>query len=290
MQFTKSIVNLIKERTSWRTYSKRLLEGSIKDKIIQILELKEFKSPFSENAGNCRFELISVPEFDPHERKKIGTYGIIKGAQEFIVGATEKSEYYREDYGYLMETIILSATDLGLGTCWLGGFFNKSLFSSKIHCQTNEIVPAITPIGYQAEKRRKSEKLIRSFVKADARYTWDKLFFERDFSNSLFHENAGEYETLLEMIRLGPSAGNRQPWRIVKEKDKDIFHFYVKFNINKQDKVYNQFVRLDIGIAICHFDLTAKEVGLKGRWEFVEPIIKKSDELAYVASWISNNS
>ena len=287
MQFTKSIIDIIKERTSWRTYSKRSLEDIAKDQIRQILRLKDFNSPFSECATKCRFELISVPEFDPEEKKKIGTYGIIKGAQEFIVGATEKTDYYRENYGYLMEAIILSATDIGLGTCWLGGFFNKSLFSSKIHCQTNEIIPAISPIGYQAEKRRRSEKVIRSFVKADSRYSWDKLFFEVNFSNSLTQEKAGKYGIPLELVRLGPSAGNKQPWRIVKEKDKDAFHFYVKFNKSKQEKVYNQFVRLDIGISICHFDLTAKEVGLKGRWEFEEPDIEKSDELAYVASWIS---
>jgi nitroreductase len=289
MQFTKSIIDIIKERNSWRTYSKRSLEDTTKEKIIEILKLKEFNSPFSGSHGKCRFELVSVPEFDPDEKKKIGTYGIIKGAQEFIVGATEKNDYYREDYGYLMEAIVLSATDLGLGTCWLGGFFNKSLFSSKIHCQTNEVVPAITPIGYQAEKRRKSEKVIRSLIKADARYSWDKLFFEADFSNSLLQEKVGDYEILLEMVRLGPSAGNRQPWRIVKEKNKNIFHFYVKFNKSRQDKIYNQFVRLDIGIAICHFDLTAKEVRLKGRWEFLEPNLEKSDELTYVTSWISNN-
>jgi len=89
------------------------------------------------------------------------------------------------------------------------------------------------------------------------------------------------------MIRLGPSAGNRQPWRIVKEDEKENFHFYVKFTKNLRNKVYNRFVRLDIGIAICHFDLTAQEAGLKGRWEFLEPKIEKSDELAYVISWIS---
>jgi nitroreductase len=285
--FSKSVIDIIKERTSWRTYSKKLLEDDIKEKIIQILQLKDFKSPFTENSGRSRFELISVPEFDPDEKKKLGTYGLIKGAQEFIVGATEKSDYYREDYGYLMEAIVLSATDLGLGTCWLGGFFNKSLFSKKIDCQTNELVPAITPIGYQADKRRKSEKLIRSFVKADARYSWDKLFFENDFSNSLIQEKAGKYETVLEMVRIGPSAGNKQPWRILKECDKEIFHFYVKFKNKKQETIYNQLVLVDIGIAICHFDLTAKEVGLRGRWKFVEPMIEKSDDLAYVASWIS---
>ena len=287
MVFSKSIIDIIKERTSWRTYSDQLLEEEFKEKVIKIFQLKDFKSPFSEFAEKCRFELIGVPEFDPDEKKKIGTYGLIKGAQEFIVGATEKSDYYRENYGYLMESIILSATDLGLGTCWLGGFFNKSLFSNKINCQSNEIVPAITPIGYNAEKRRKIENFLRSFIKADARYSWDKLFFEKNFSSYLSQKNAGKYGTLLEMVRLGPSAGNKQPWRIVKEEDEDNFHFYVKFAKSLRSKVYNKFVRLDIGIAICHFDLTAKEVGIKGRWEFEEPKIEKSDELAYVISWIN---
>ncbi|MFX1287072.1 MAG: nitroreductase family protein [Promethearchaeota archaeon] len=284
--FSKSIIDIIKERTSWRTYINRLLEENTKEKILEILHLKDFRSPFSGNARECRFELISIPEFDTEEKKKIGTYGIIKGAQEFIVGATKKADYYRENYGYLLEAIVLAATDLGLGTCWLGGSFNKSLFSKKIDCKTNEIVPAITPIGYQAEKRRRNENYIRSFIKADTRYSWDKLFFERDFSNSLSQKKAGKYETLLEMVRLGPSAGNKQPWRLVKEEDEENFHFYVKYSKSLKNKAYNQFVHLDIGIAICHFDLTAKEIGLMGRWEFVKPNIQKSDELVYVISWI----
>ncbi|MBY8986979.1 MAG: nitroreductase [Candidatus Lokiarchaeota archaeon] len=286
MQFSKSVIEIIKDRTSWRTYSTQLLEEDTKEKIIQILQLKDFESPFSRNAGKCRFELISVPEFDPDEKKKIGTYGIIKGAQEFIVGSTENTNYDRENYGYLLEAIILSATDIGLGTCWLGGFFNKSLFSNKIKCQSNENVPAITPIGYTAEKRRIGEKAIRSFIKADARYSWDRIFFENDFSINLSQEEAREYETLLEMVRLGPSASNKQPWRVVKERDRNTFHFYVRISQDLKGKVYNQFAGLDIGIAVCHFDLTAKEVGMKGRWEFTEPKIEQPKELKYVISWI----
>ena len=99
MVFSKSIIDIIKLRTSWRTYSKRLLEEQIKEKLIEILKLRNFKSPFSEIAGNCRFDLIGMPEFDPDEKKKLGTYGMIKGAQEFIVGAVEKSDYDRENYG-----------------------------------------------------------------------------------------------------------------------------------------------------------------------------------------------
>jgi len=45
-----------------------------------------------------------------------------------------------EDYGYLMEAIILKATELNLGTCWLGGSFTQSNFARKINAADNEIV------------------------------------------------------------------------------------------------------------------------------------------------------
>ncbi|GAG20046.1 unnamed protein product, partial [marine sediment metagenome] len=79
---------------------------------------------------------------------------------------------------------------------------------------------------------------------------------------ALPRETTGRYETLLEMVRLAPSAGNKQPWRVLKEKETEKFHFYVK---SSQQKVYNTFITVDVGIAICHFDLTAKEVGIEGK-------------------------
>jgi len=286
MQFSKSIIEIIKERTSWRTYSNQLLEDDKKKKINQILTSKDIISPFSEFAGKSRFELIGVPEFAPDEKKKLGTYGLIKGAQEFIVGAIEKSDFYKENYGYILEAIILGATDMNLGTCWLGGTFNRSLFSTKIDCQKNEIVPAITPIGYTTEIRRSKEKAIRAFVKANSRFPWSKIFFENTFSTALPRERTGRYETLLEMVRLAPSAGNKQPWRVLKEKDRDNFHFYVKSSQGSKLGAYNTFINIDIGIAICHFDLIAKEVGIKGAWEFLSPDIDTPEGLKYIISWI----
>jgi nitroreductase len=286
MQFSKSVIEIIKDRTSWRTYSNQLLEDDTKKKINQILTLKDFKSPFGELAGKSRFELIGVPEFAPDERKKLGTYGLIKGAQEFIVGAIEKSDYYKENYGYILEAIILAATDLNLGTCWLGGTFNKSLFSTKIKCQKNELVPAITPIGHTPITRRTKEKAMRAFIKADSRFPWSKIFFENIFPTALPRETTGRYEPLLEMVRLAPSAGNKQPWRIFKEKGCNNFHFHVKFSQNSKMKVYNSFINIDIGIAICHFDLTAKDFGIEGAWEFLSPDLNTPEEFKYIISWI----
>ena len=283
MNFSKPIMEIIQERTSRRTYSGQPLENEIKIKVIRLLKTLDLKSPFSIYAGKIRFKLVSVPEFDPNEKRKLGTYGLIKGAQDFIVGAVEKTEFCREHFGYLMETIILALTDMGLGTCWLGGFFNRTLFSAKIDCKTNEIVPAITPVGFPVQRTIK-EKLIRSFVKANKRFSWDRLFFNSNFDTPLVHEDSGEYSELLEMIRLGPSASNRQPWRIIKESNKNIFHFYtVKINSG-----HSKYPPLDIGIAVCHFDLTAKELGIKGKWIFEDPSINGTDDLLYKITWNEN--
>jgi nitroreductase len=274
-------MEIIRERTSRRTYSGRPLEEDIKYRVLSIINNLYHKTPFSDYAGKARFDLISIPEFSPNDKKKLGTYGLIKGAQDFIVGTVEKSQYNREHYGYLMEVIILAATDIGLGTCWLGGFFNKSLFSTKVKCTPNETVPAISPIGTPSERSFK-EKAIRSFVKAKKRHSWDKLFFSGNLNVPLYQNSSGEFSVLLEMVRFGPSAGNKQPWRIIKDLRKNIFHFYAK----KTDSIYNKFHGLDMGIAVSHFDLSAQELGIEGKWVFENPQISGTEKLSYVISWV----
>jgi nitroreductase len=286
MKFTRPITDVIKKRTSWRTYTNEPLERDVREKMTNLMKDNDFGSPFSKQAGKARFELLSIPEFDPSERKNLGTYGTIVGAQDFIVGAIENSKYDREHFGYILESLILAATDLGLGTVWLGGTFNRSLFSAKIEKKENEVVPAITPVGYTAARTSK-EITIRSYAKADKRFPWEKLFFEGDFSTPLSTET--EYFTLIENVRLGPSAGNFQPWRIVKEPTEDNFHFYLLYTDDKMGKIYNVFKRLDIGIAVSHFDLSAKELGIKGKWSFEKPDISTTEDFRYIISWYGDN-
>ncbi len=284
MQFSKSVIEVIKERTSWRTFLNKAMGNNLRNDLEQILELNEIDSPFKSRGGNPRFQLISIPDFNPEENVKIGTYGFIKGAQEFIAGATDIAEYNLENYGFILEAIILAATDLNLGTCWLGGTFNRSQFSEFIQLKSDERIPAVSPVGYPTTRRLK-EKFIRSIAKAKVRKPWEQIFFNGDFNSQIEQDEIGNYKTILEMVRIGPSAGNKQPWRILKEKEQNIFHFYVKYSEDKKSSPYNQFVRLDIGIAICHFDLSVKELGMIGKWEFEEPNIEHPKELKYIISW-----
>jgi nitroreductase len=288
MKFTKSVIEIIRERTSRRTYLNKVLDKNISRDLKLILELHDINSPFKSLGGNPRFKLITIPDFNPDENIKIGTYGMIKGAQEYIAGAIDKAKYDLENYGYLLEAIMLAATDLGLGTVWLGGTFKRSQFSNLIRLKEGEKIPAVTPVGYSTSRRMK-ERFMRTVIRAKVRKPWEEIFFIGDFNNPLNPDEIDDYKTALEMVRIGPSAGNNQPWRILKDLGQNSYHFYVKYSEDRKLSAYNQFVRLDIGIAVCHFDLSAKELGIQGEWKIVDPLQEIPKNLKYVISWIGSN-
>lgn len=76
------------------------------------------------------------------------------------------------------------------------------------------------------------------------------------------------------MVRLAPSAVNKQPWRIVKENNN--YHFYIHGKGN--------FPKIDIGIALSHFHLMCKELNLSGMFKKQKPEIESNYE--YIISWV----
>lgn len=289
MIFDEPVMDVIRRRTSRRSYTDQPMEDAVKQQLETFLA-QQTKGPLD---SDTRFMLVTATAEDQNALKGLGTYGFIKNASAFITGAVKPGEKNLEDYGYMLEKIILFATHLNLGTCWMGGSFNKSNFSRKINAGTNELVPAVTPVGYAHEKRAKRDKLIRWGAGSKKRLPWDVLFFDGDFDTPLSTENAGDYAEPLEMVRLGPSASNRQPWRIVKEKDKPEFHFFVQRTkgYDKNEKLFNMvdLQRIDLGIGMCHFELTAADLDLKGQWRLTEPIdIPLPERTEYVATWAAS--
>jgi hypothetical protein len=239
-----------------------------------------------------RFSLVAATGQDRGALRGLGTYGFIRGASGFILGAVEPAEKDLEDYGYLMERIILFAADLDLGTCWLGGTFTQGSFARKISLTGNEVMPAVASIGYIADPEKARYGFIRQYAGAHNRQVWNKLFFDRQFGVPLAPEDAGQYAIPLEMVRLGPSASNKQPWRIVR--DGSAWHFYLGRTPGYREGFFQVLLnlvdlqRMDMGIAMCHFELTAREAGLKGEWVVKEPEIEKPDRLTeYTVSWNS---
>jgi len=289
MLYSKPVTEIIPRRFSCRTYLEKPIEEDQQKRLSSFISAAG-QGPFG---TPVRFELVAATQQDRNSLKGLGTYGVIRNAAGFIVGAVRHSEKDLEDYGYVMEKIILRATDIGLGTCWLGGTFSRNSFAKKISAAEGEQVPAVTSVGQIAQKGRLEDRM-RRFVGADHRLPWANLFFREKFGNPLSPNEAGVYGVPLEMVRMGPSATNKQPWRIVREGHS--WHFYMQ-----RTKGYgNSFTfrllgladlqRVDMGIAMSHFELAAGELGLKGSWTVREPDIERPDSATeYTASWMAEN-
>lgn len=282
MKFKSSISELVKKRRSIRTYeSKEITYNTIREieKFIQNIE-----GPFK---AEVRFKIINSKE--EVNGGRLGTYGVIKGTNYYIGAAVKKSEFALEELGYEMEALILFLTGLGLGSCWVGGTFKRGQFDKVMETGENELFPVITPIGFPSKKQRVVERFIKYRAKSAKRKEWNELFYLRDLSSPLTKfSTLGLYKDALENVRLAPSALNIQPWRIIK-KDNE-FHFYKEgHRKNYSEKLSYDMQRIDLGIAMCHFDLTCKENGIQGKFLVKDPKIKGLPQnISYIATWIDN--
>ena len=271
------IEETIKKRKSVRTYDGRPLTDGDRSKLEAVIEeVCSSESPFP---GKMKITILDAGS--SAETEKLGTYGVIKGANTFLCVTAEKTEGVMEAVGYNFEKLVLAATEMGLGTCWMAGTFNRNSFKNALEIGENEIFPIISPIGYEAEKTSFMGNLFRTFSKAGSRKAFGEVFRNGDFANEQTEDEAGEYAFPLEMVRLAPSAVNRQPWRVVM-KDGN-FHFY-KENI-AGGKVSLDLQSLDVAIGACHFHLAAESGGLAGKFVKEKPELEAPAGMEYMFTW-----
>lgn len=280
------ITEIIRARSSWRSYDGRPLEPGDRTRLEEFVATLG-PGPFG---GRVRLALVEASAGAIAELKKLGTYGMVRGARTFLAGAIKQAPMDMEDYGYVLERVVLYATALELGTCWLGASFNRSAFARAVALAEDETLPAVSPVGYVASSRTAVDAVTRFFARAKKRKPWRELFFDGDFATPLTAEVAGPYADVLEMVRLAPSASNRQPWRIVKEAGRDVFHLFLRRTPGYNSKLINvaggDLQRVDMGIACCHFELTARELELAGKWEVLAPPqLELPERTTYVATW-----
>ena len=271
-----SLKDAVEKRYSVRTYDNRPLDAGTKQNLLSYADALQ-------NPLGPKIRVQFIERETAANGEKLGTYGIIKGTGCFLGVTVPDDEQALEALGYDFEQLVLYATSLGLGTCWLGGTFNRSAFTAAMEIKENELFPILSPIGWPAGKKSLTEKIMRRYVKADARLSWDKLFFKDDFSTPLSKEESGDYAFPLEMLRLAPSAVNGQPWRVLI-KDDAVYFFKKGSAVREAMSVDMQ--QIDLGIAICHFDLAVQEMGISGRFDREAPDFDVPEELSFVARWI----
>ena len=209
------------------------------------------------------------------ETQKLGIYGIIQGTRNFIALITTQEEVDACELGLHIEKVVLIATGLGLGTCWLGVTFDRSSFEDHLSLKNDEKLVILIAFGYKKNKQSMIESTMRILAKSNRRKSSSELFFDENINTALDLSILNDYAKVMEMVRIAPSATNKQPWRIVK--DKGYFQFYLS-RIPGYGVMNYDFQRNDIGIAMV--------LNLNGKWEEcnVAPSISNWE---YVRSWIS---
>jgi nitroreductase len=267
-----SIVDTIRLRRSVRTYTGEPLNGDHARLLAGYIA--GLRPPFGVKARIC---LIRSPA-DSQERVRLGTYGWISGARDFLALICEDGQLAEEGAAWMFERAILYCTALGIGTCWLGGTFSRKDFGRQAPVLPSERLRIVSPAGYASERRSFVETyIVGAEKKHRTRKPFSANFFCGDFSTPLAEAAAGVYALPLEMVRLAPSANNTQPWRIALCGQ--TLHFYRTFSYG--------FSSIDMGIALCHFGETCRETGIAGHFEVLpEAALPPDVRHRYVISWV----
>ena len=261
----------IHNRRSVRTYDGQTLDGNTKEKLLAFM--KDINNPFDIP--------VEFSFLDAKENNLVCP--VVSGTDLYIGGKIKDVPNASIAFGYSFEMLVLYAQSLGLGTVWLGGTMNRAAFEQAMKLEEGEMMPCATPIGYPAKKMSVRENMMRKAIKADERLPFEELFFDGTFDKPLTKEKAGSLALPLDMVRLAPSAVNKQPWRVIMSDN--TVHFYLKRSkgFGHEGKLDMQMI--DMGIALCHFALTANNNGLHIAFTQEDPKLTLSSDVTYIASY-----
>ena len=265
------ITELVRNRRSVRTFDGREISAEDLKKLSVFLE--EIKNPYD---IPVQFKLLDG-------KKQTLKCPVVSGTDLFVGAKVKRVPHMEEAFGYSFELLVLYAQSLGIGTVWVGGTMDRAAFEQAMTLEENEVMPCMSPLGYPARKMSIRENIMRKGIKADSRNAFETMFFDGAFGVPLTPEKASALAHPLEMVRWAPSAVNKQPWRVVVKEN--AVHFYLKHAKGYVSESVGDMQKIDMGIALCHFALTAEENGLKPRLCIENPGLSTESDTEYIASY-----
>ncbi len=267
-----NVFETIKHRRSVRTFEETALRPEDAQKILQFAE--KLENPFD---LPITWKLLYAEKYGLSSP-------VIVGTNSYIAGKMRRAPHAEEAFGYMFEKVVLFAENLGVGTTWIAGTMNRDAFEKAMELAEGEVMPCVSPLGYPAKKMSLRETLMRKGVRADSRLDFTDLFFDGSFDRPLAPEASGKLADVLEAVRLAPSAVNKQPWRVVISDGNA--HFYEKPGRGYVGENGWDLQKIDLGIAICHFDMIAEEYNLGISFEIKNPGIAVPGEVQYIGSFL----
>ncbi len=159
---------VIRVRRSIRKYKVKRIE---EEKFFRVLEAGRL-SPSAANKQPWHFIVITDHEI---RRKMKEVYGrswfyeapviIVVCVDPKIAGVRDGENFWKVDGAIAMQSMVLQATEEGLGTCWIGAF-HEAVVRKILEIPPHIRVLVMTPLGYPDEvkekvtKRKKMEEII----------------------------------------------------------------------------------------------------------------------------------
>lgn len=188
----------------------------------------------------------------------IGSYGLVQNAPHLLVGIIPtESDRARIDLGHVLEQVVLEATRLGLGTCWITGSYDAEKAGDAVELEPGEVAAAVCTLGHPTEEGygQLHTKIVRRLAGGHRRKPLTDIVFSERWGKSWSPEEADPaLVSILKHARLAPSAHNAQPWRFIVEADR------ITLSVIKP-------MFIDAGIVMSHITLATPAANREGEWQ-----------------------
>jgi len=134
-------MEVVRKRVSVRRYRP---DAVPKELLNQVLEAGRL-APSGGNRQPWHFIVIT----DPEKKRMLDISDWAQQAPVVIIGCTEATG--QTDIAIAFEHLVLAATNVGLGTCWIGRWGADEEIKNALGIPMNMRVLAVTPLGYPAE-------------------------------------------------------------------------------------------------------------------------------------------
>jgi nitroreductase len=227
----------IDERRSRRLYLTKPIDATILSALLNKIDQYNAESGLS-----IRFIEDGSAAFS-NLRK---SYGLFSGVRSLLVMAGPKNTpHLKEKVGYFGEMLVLEATILGLGTCWVGGTFDTK--NPIFQLTDNETLVCVIPVGF-VETLSFKERMVHQMVAGKSKSIEQLLNSDSKLPDGMLEA--------FKAVQKAPSAANRQPVRFRYGNG-------VLTTFTDDDGKFNL---VDLGIVKANFEVVAG-----GRFELGNP-------------------
>jgi len=176
-----TIFETIEQRKSIRKFDNRSVEPEKIEKIMRAAQL----APSWRNGQCWKFIVVTEPQTKNAVIQATNVFNqswlgkeyaiIIACGDPFRSGIRGDQRYYLVDVAIAMQNLVLAATALGLGTCWIGAF-NEKKMKTVLNVPERFRIVAISPLGYPAKRDSVVGKIARAVVSSKKRKSLNEVY------------------------------------------------------------------------------------------------------------------